>query len=349
MDKKIQEFIANYIPKRITKETRYKLQAELENHIYERIDYYTEIGYSEEDSFEKALKDFGDDKETKEQIKKNLENIHIPWSLADFFAKSLPITIVIIFIGRIILHFMLRLNDIKFLIVIPLCIWLVILFIKKLKRPHHIIKSIISFVLVIPYFSFLGIIYFLGDAHWSIHTTDKKVFESYQATITEYDANNLPPINELETPIDLFYFSVEEDSFLTDPLYKNWIFEYSPTEYKALKEKFNKELYYMETYTVDDGYYIDNVYYDNPYTYNCTFSVYGFDFKTIRFSSINKTNVTDEDYDFSIDNWILMGTNDKTHEIAFIFLQPVNFTPSFDDEFIKEDCGWRYFYFLTKF
>ena len=91
MEKRIEEFINEFLPKRITKEKRYELQAELENHIYERIDYYTEIGYSEEESLEKALKDFGDDKETMEQIKKNLENIHIPWSLADFFAKSLPI------------------------------------------------------------------------------------------------------------------------------------------------------------------------------------------------------------------------------------------------------------------
>ena len=349
MEERISEFIADYIPKRITKETRYKLQAELENHIYERIDYYTEIGYSEEESLEKALKDFGDDEETKEQIKKNLENIHIPWSLADFFAKSLPISVAIIFIGGIILHFMFRLNDIKFLIVIPLCIWLVMLFIKKLKRPHHIIKSIISFVLVIPYFSFLGIFYFLGNARWSTHTTEKKVFECYQDIITFYDTYNLPTVNALGSPIDSFYFSVKEDSFLTDPSYENWIFEYSPTEYKDLKENFNKELVYMKTYTEDDGYYIDNVYYDNPYTYNCSFSVYGFDFKTIQFSTVNKQHATDEDYSFGDDYWTLIGTNDKTHEIAFIFLEPISFTPTFDEYFIKEDCGWRYFYFLTKF
>ena len=104
----------------------------------------------------------------------------------------------------------------------------------------------------------------------------------------------------------------------------------------------------METYT-EDGYFIDDVYYDEPYTYNCSFSVYGFDFKTIQFSTVNKQHATDEDYSFGDDYWTLIGTNDKTHEIAFIFLEPISFTPTFDEYFIKEDCGWRYFYFLTKF
>ena len=47
--------------------------------------------------------------------------------------------------------------------------------------------------------------------------------------------------------------------------------------------------------------------------------------------------------------YFIWGVNDKTHEIAFIFLEPISFTPTFDEYFIKEDCGWRYFYFLTKF
>ena len=347
MEERIQEFIADYIPKRITKETRYKLQAELENHIYERIDYYTEIGYSGEESLEKALKDFGDDKETKEQIKKNLENIHIPWSLADFFAKSLPISVAIIFFGGIILHFMFRLTDIMLVVIIPLTLWLAISFIKRLKKPHHIVKSVISFILVIPYFTFLGLIYFVGNARWNVHITEKKVFESYENNITFYETYNFPNPNELGFPIDSFYFSIEEDTIFSAPFYENWIFEYSPTEYKDLKEKFNEELIFMETYT-EDGYFVDNVYYDEPYRYNCTFSVYGFVFKTIQFPLVNE-KITDDEDNYRDDCWALIGTNDKTHEIAFIFLEPISFTPSFDEHFIKEDCGWRYFYFLTKF
>ena len=343
MEERISEFIADYIPKHITKETRYKLQYELENHIYDRIDYYRKIGYTEEESLEKALGDFGDDEQTKEQIKKNLENIHIPWSLANFFAKSIPITVAIILIGGTLLHFLFRLSDLKLVLFIPMLIWLVILLIKPLKFPHHIIKSVISFILVIPYFSFLGIFYFLGDARWSTHTTEKKVFECYQDIITFYDTYKLPSINELGNPVDSFYFSIDEDTIFSAPLYENWIFQYSPTEYKDLKEKFNEELVYMETYT-EDGYFIDDVYYDEPYTYNCSFSVYGFDFRTIQFSTVNKQHATDEDYSFGDDYWTLIGTNDKTQEIAFIFLEPTSFTPSFDEQFIKEDCGWRYFY-----
>lgn len=339
MDKKIQEFIANYIPKRITKETRYKLQAELENHIYERIDFYTEIGYSEEESLEKALKDFGDDKETKEQIKKNLENIHIPWSLADFFAKSIPITVAIILIGGTLLHiFLFEFVNIKNIIIIPLIIWLMIIALKSSKRIHHTIKSIIAVILVVPHFIFILIGNFLWTPTYQLKPFKEDVIKFY-SECCEIDelSDYLPAPSEIGEPIDAIFFSIGEDTIFGNDQRSTWVFKYSPSEYRELKNKFNENIEYMKTYS-NHGYFIDDEYQDEDITYKCDFAVYGFDFRTIE-----KIYDPDEFYD----SWYLIGTNDETHEIVFV--ESIELTPTFDETFIKEDCGWRYFYFLTKF
>lgn len=338
MEKRIQEFIEDYIPKRITKETRYLLQAELENHIYERIDYYTEIGYSEEESLEKALKDFGDDKETKEQIKKNLENIHIPWSLADFFAKSLPISVAIIFIGGTLSHiFLLKFVFIRNLILIPFIIWSLIIVLRKSKKLHHIIKSIIAIVLVLPHFIFSLTGIFLWTPTYQLKLVKENVIAFY-SECCEIDelSDYLPAPNEIGEPIDANFFSIGEDTIFGNDQRSTWVFKYSPSEYKELKNKFNKNIKYMKTYS-DHGYFIDDEYQDEDITYKCDFALYGFDFRTIE-----KIYDPDEFYD----SWYLIGTNDETHEITFI--ESMELTPTFDEYFIKEDCGWRYFYFLTK-
>ncbi len=352
MEKRIQEFIEDYIPKRITKETRYQLQAELENHIYERIDYYTEVGYSEEESLEKALKDFGDDEETKEQIKKEMGNIHIPWSLANFFAKSIPITVVLMFIGGTALHiFLFTSTDLRNFLLIPLILWLIIIALRKTNKIHHILKSIIAFILVIPYFGVCLLVIYVGAQTFDINLKKDNVISSYSDFMTISDDLDycdklyclLPSLNEIGNPIDAVEFSTSWHTIFDTSSYSTWIFEYSPTEYKELKNKFNNDIEYMETYDEYD-YYIDNV-----IVYKCDFSVYGFDFKTLDTSEDN--DATDENYDnqFEWDYWTFIGTNDETHEIAFIYVSERDSSPTFDEYFIEEDCGWRYFYFLTKF
>lgn len=342
MEKRIQEFIADYIPKRVTKETGYKLQAELENHIYERIDYYTEIGYSEEESLEKALKDFGDDKETKEQIKNELGEIHRPFTLADFFYISIPITIALIFIAGTALHFFLFTStDIRKFLVIPLILWLIVTVLKKSNKIHHIVKSVIVFIIVVPYFSWLFFSCFFFFTHtYDITLNKDKVISSYSDfMIVDWleDYNKLycllPSPEGIGEPIDATEISMNWDTMFGYNSYKTWIFEYSPTEYNELKNKFNNEIKYMVTYE-ENGYY-----------YKSDFSVRGFDFRTL---DIPKED-DEHDYDFEWDYWGLIGTNDKTHEIAFIYVSNLGFSPTFDEYFIEEDCGWRYFYFLTKF
>lgn len=354
MEKRIQEIIADYIPKRITNETRYKLQYELENHIYDRIDYYTEIGYSEEESLEKALKDFGDDKETKEQIKNELENIHIPWSLANFFAKSIPITVVIITVACVALPFLLKLNEIKNLIVIPMLIWVVVFLLKRAKRINHILKSVIAFILVVPYFFTMFYTYFFFTT--SLYTTlDKtEAISSYCNFTIDEETNEqyfdwlLPDSDKIGNPIDANAFSVIDDSPFSNPSYYTWIFKYTPTEYKELKDLLEETITYRENFIIDDGRWVDDEYTPKYIKADCNFSVYGFEFKTIYTPNEEDIYYDDtidcEEYDF----WSIIGTNDETYEITYIYLTPAHFTPSFDDEFIKEDCGWRYFYFLTK-
>ena len=340
MEKRIQEFIADYIPKRISKETRYKLQYELESHIYDRIDYYTEIGYTEEECLEKALNDFGNDEETKKQIKNELGGVHRPFTMADFFYISIPVTIAIIFIGGTLLNFFLfTSHDAIGFLIIPLAIWLLIIPLKKTNKIHHIVKSIIAFILVVPYFIYMMIGSFFFTQTYDINLNKDEVVAVYKENITldtedeKYSFYFPPPSNKLGEPIDACYFAMGWETIFGDSNCTTTIFEYSPTEYKELKNKLNKDFEYMEEYE-GRGYYIDDDYIDEQTVYNCNFKVYGFDFRTIE-----KEDDSDEYYEY----WYLIGTNDETHEIAYI--ETFETTPTFDEYFIKEDCGWRYFYY----
>lgn len=338
MKKRIGEFINEFLPKHITKEKRYELTLELESHIYGRIDYYIEIGFSEEESLKKALKDFCDDKETKEQIKKNLENIHLPWSLANFFVKSIPITVVLLLIVATFSHvFLFHVENVINIIVIPSIIWLLIIALKRFKKIHHIIKSIIAVILIVPHFIFTLIGNFLWTPTYELTLINRDVI-SFYSDVYEINAlsNYLPAPSEIGEPIDATFFAMGEDTIFGNDQRSTFIFEYSSAQYKELKKKFSKEFKYMETFS-EFGYFIDDEYQDEKITYNCDFSLYGFDFRTI-----DKNNNSDEFYD----SWYLIGTNDETHEIAFI--ESMDSTPTFDEIFIKDNCGWRYFYFLTK-
>ena len=359
MEERISKFIADYIPKRISKETRYKLQYELENHIYDRIDYYKDIGYSEEESLEKALNDFGDDEETKEQVKKELGEIHKPVTLADFFAITIPFAIAIILIVGIAANFLFRLNEIYNLVIVPLIIWLIVLGIKKTKNMHHILKSVIVFILVIPYFLFMSNAYFFWNTNFYTKFDKKNVIEDYFYFMIDEETNEkyerlLPHPDEIGNPIDANSFDLIENSPFTNPSYYTWIFKYTPEEYEELKEKYNDKLIYRYGYVEYDGHYEGEngeKYVEECHIYDCNFNVYGFDFKTIQtpgykpeFIVLDFWNDDWEDNYIEHDYWAFIGTNDETCEIAFIYLHPHGFTPSFDDEFIKEVCGWRYYY-----
>lgn len=344
MESKIQEFIKDFIPKNITKEMKIELQNELECHIYDRIDYYKEIGYSDEESFEKALKDFCDDKQTKEQINKSFQKIHIPWSLADFFAKAIPITILIILVCGLLFNFLFRLIDIRNLIVVPLVIWGIIILIKKAQRPHRILKSIVAFVLVVPYFLFMFTAYFLWNTNLYCEFDDVEALSAFNDTINSdsSDSNDtILGLNDIGESDDVDYFLVHENSAFTEPTYCTWIFKYPLPEYIEMKTRLNeafayKDVYIKEEYNEGMANYLES---------ECTFSVYGFKFKTVDVPY--EKAFGDEEYNPEYDCWLIIGTNDEKQQIAYISVTPYAFTPSFDDYFIKEVCAWRYFYFLA--
>ena len=72
---KIESYIDSVVPKNIPKSKQQKLKAEIESHIYDRIDFYTEIGYDIGVSVDKALEDMGQDEETKNALRNDFEQI----------------------------------------------------------------------------------------------------------------------------------------------------------------------------------------------------------------------------------------------------------------------------------
>lgn len=56
----VSDYLEAAVPKGLTASRRKLLTDELESHIYDKAEYYIEIGYSEEESFEKAVADMGD-------------------------------------------------------------------------------------------------------------------------------------------------------------------------------------------------------------------------------------------------------------------------------------------------
>ncbi len=73
---KIESYIASVIPKNIPKSKQQILRAEIEAHIYDRIDFYTEIGHDPDASINKALADMGEDEEVKTSIRNDFEELH---------------------------------------------------------------------------------------------------------------------------------------------------------------------------------------------------------------------------------------------------------------------------------
>lgn len=82
---KTETYINSLIPKNISGKKRKLLYSELQNHIYEKVDYYIELGYSKEDSENKAIEDFGTDKNIIKSINREFESLYHErtwWSVA---------------------------------------------------------------------------------------------------------------------------------------------------------------------------------------------------------------------------------------------------------------------------
>ena len=76
MDKRIEEYLDSVVPERLSKRRKMLIREEMQNHISDHIEFYTEIGYGEDESVEKALADMGDDGGVTEMIKKDFEKVY---------------------------------------------------------------------------------------------------------------------------------------------------------------------------------------------------------------------------------------------------------------------------------
>lgn len=73
---KIINYIDSITPQNISKKKKRMLYDELFCHILDRIDYYIEIGYSEEQSTDKAIEDMGTDEDTKKYLCVEFEELY---------------------------------------------------------------------------------------------------------------------------------------------------------------------------------------------------------------------------------------------------------------------------------
>lgn len=63
--KMVEDYLDSVIPQKISKSTKAEIRAEIEAHIYDRADFYIEIGYDEDTAFEKAVEHMGEGEEVR--------------------------------------------------------------------------------------------------------------------------------------------------------------------------------------------------------------------------------------------------------------------------------------------
>lgn len=68
----VEDYLNSVVPQKISESTKKRLRAEIECHIYDRADFYMEIGYDEDAAFEKAIEQMGEG----EEIKVEFESIY---------------------------------------------------------------------------------------------------------------------------------------------------------------------------------------------------------------------------------------------------------------------------------
>lgn len=76
MNEKVRTYLEALVPKNIPNKNRQELFDEYISHIYDKIDFYTEVGYDKDTATEKALSEMGNTKELKEEIKLSFEALY---------------------------------------------------------------------------------------------------------------------------------------------------------------------------------------------------------------------------------------------------------------------------------
>lgn len=73
---RINDYVNSLVPSNIPKRKQQNIREELLSHIFDRIDYYREIGYDTDSAIDKALCDMGEDEETKSSVRNSFEELH---------------------------------------------------------------------------------------------------------------------------------------------------------------------------------------------------------------------------------------------------------------------------------
>ncbi len=103
----INEFIGSFIPDNIPKKKRQQLYDEMECHILDRADFYTEIGYDRETALKKSMECFGEEKETKDSVKADLYGLYHERFYYAVIAGLIPLilNLVALFTGNYVISF----------------------------------------------------------------------------------------------------------------------------------------------------------------------------------------------------------------------------------------------------
>lgn len=182
-------------------------------------------------------------------------------------------------------------------------------------RTLTIIISIVALVLFS--FCFLVLSMFCPIINTSHNTTD---YEDFLAS-----DNHMPAIDELNNSSGYEYTHFIFSQFIILSDTQHLIVSYDSNSYVSAKQALD------ETFTFEDGTKIDKYHYTLP----ASFTYDGFVFRLVR---------TDED-DFEYPHhFMLIGTSDKTKEIAYIHFSSIDleYIDNFP-EFIEKYCGWKYF------
>lgn len=83
---RIPEFVDSFIPKNLPQKRKQMLKDELEDHIYEKVSFYEEIGYTKEQGIEKAIEEFGKDDDMRKHIFNEFEELYAERSIFGIIA-----------------------------------------------------------------------------------------------------------------------------------------------------------------------------------------------------------------------------------------------------------------------
>ncbi len=85
----VEDYLNNVIPDKISDSTKAELRAEIESHIYDKAEFYIEIGYDEETAFKKAIVEMGEAEPVREEFSQIYKaKPHIFFVISAFFATA---------------------------------------------------------------------------------------------------------------------------------------------------------------------------------------------------------------------------------------------------------------------